>query len=189
MSSMSGALQSQLTTTLRYLGLIKTTGQPSDLLARLVNSEGPERAKVMREIVTTSYPFLFDSFDLKNATPRMLEEQFIDAGASGGTVDKCVLFFLAAAKEAEIEVSPHVKNPRGQRTQRNQRMRNVRIPTDLTPPSNESVTGMETGDLTWEQMLLTKFPSFDPVWPDEVKSKWFDGFHRLMRVGKSESKE
>src|ERR1035438_10278775 len=68
MSSMSGALQSQLTTTLRYLMLISPTGQPTNSLPKLVNSEGPERAKAMREIITNCYPFLFQNFDLKNAT-------------------------------------------------------------------------------------------------------------------------
>ncbi len=37
--------------------------------------------------------------------------------------------------------------------------------------------------MPWAQMLLSKFPSFDPNWSDEVKAKWFDGFHRLMRQG------
>ena len=28
----------------------------------------------------------------------------------------------------------------------------------------------------FKMALLTKFPTFDPSWPDEIKSKWFDGF-------------
>ena len=39
MGTMSGALQSQLTTTLKYLDLIAPTGQPKEALAKLVNSE------------------------------------------------------------------------------------------------------------------------------------------------------
>lgn len=31
-----------------------------------------------------------------------------------------------------------------------------------------------------DKLLLSKFPSFDPAWPDEVKIKWFDGFNELM---------
>jgi hypothetical protein len=182
MSSMSGALQSQLTTTLRYLLLISPAGQPSSFLPKLVNSEGPERAKVMREIVTHCYPFLFQDFDLRNATPRMVEEQFAEQGASGGTLDKCMLFFLAAAKEAEIEVSPHLKNQRGARSPRTRAIsRTPRIPVGYDDSAG-AANAVENGDLTWSQMLLSKFPSFDPAWPDEVKAKWFDGFHRLMRM-------
>jgi hypothetical protein len=51
------------------------------------------------------------------------------------------------------------------------------------------LNGSDSMEMTWEQMLLSKFPSFDPSWPDEVKSKWFDGFHRLMRVGKPQEEQ
>jgi hypothetical protein len=187
MASMSGALQSQLTASLRFLELITSTSHPTPVLPRLVNSEGPERAKVLREIITKAYPFLFKHFDLKTATPRMLEEQFANAGASGGTVSKCVIFFLSAAKEAGVELSPHLKTNR-QRIQR--RTRGVRI-GDLqangdVPPN---LNGSEPTEMQWSQMLLSKFPSFDPAWPDEVKAKWFDGFHRLMRMKLEEDKE
>jgi len=186
LANMSGALQSQLTTTLRYLNLIKATGQPTETLTNLVNSEGPERIKAMQTMLLLSYSFLFGNFDLKTATPRMVEEKFAEAGASGGTLDKCMLFFIAAAKDADLELSPHLKVQRGSRTTPRQR---ARIRTmELATNGEILVNGAENGDMTWEQMLLSKFPSFDPAWPDEVKSKWFDGFHRLMRVGKSQDK-
>jgi len=190
MPSMSGALQSQITATLRYFELITPSGVPTPALPVLVNSEGPERAKTLRQLLHSSYRFLFDkaTFDLMAATPRMLEEQFAHTGASGGTVDKCVMFFLAAAKEAQIELSPHLKNQRGNRDYRTKTVsRTVRMPFSVDSAS--ATNGFENSELSWEQMLLSKFPSFDPAWPDEVKSKWFDGFHRLMRVGKPEAKE
>lgn len=37
----------------------------------------------------------------------------------------------------------------------------------------------ETGPLL--EILLAKFPQFDPAWSDEVKLKWFDAFDRLMK--------
>jgi hypothetical protein len=157
------------------------------MLAKLVNSEGPERAKAMREMLAAAYPYLHESFNLKSATPRMLEEQFSEAGASGGTLDKCMLFFLAAAKDAEIELSPHVKNPRTTRTPRTRTRQAVRlVDANNTVDDDLREIDEQNGNVSWEQMLLSKFPSFDPAWPDEVKSKWFDGFHRLMRVGKPE---
>jgi hypothetical protein len=33
----------------------------------------------------------------------------------------------------------------------------------------------------WVEQLLSKFPQFDPAWPDDVKLKWFDAFDRLMK--------
>jgi len=184
MPSMSGALQGQLTSALRYLKLITANGHPSLVLPQLVNSEGHERAKVFRGVLLNAYPFFFERerFDLMGATPRMMQEQFAQAGASGGTIDKCLNFFLAAAKDAEVTLSPHLKIGRGNRTPRpRQRSRSTDILTN--GESHAGMNGNESGDLTWAQMLLSKFPSFDPSWPDEVQAKWFDRFHRLMRQG------
>ncbi|HEX2592390.1 MAG TPA: hypothetical protein VHL34_12885 [Rhizomicrobium sp.] len=30
-------------------------------------------------------------------------------------------------------------------------------------------------------LLISKFPTFDPTWPNDVKVKWFAGFDRLMK--------
>ncbi len=38
-----------------------------------------------------------------------------------------------------------------------------------------------TANVPIVEMLLSKFPEFDPTWPDEVKLKWFDAFDRLMK--------
>jgi hypothetical protein len=181
MPSMSGALQSQLAATLRYLRLITPAGHPTDLLPKLVNSEGPERAQILREIIAKAYPFLGLPFDITTATPRMVEEQFANAGASGGTVDKCVNFFLAAAKEAEIGLSPHLKNMRAMPILRRPRvMRDQSAQASANAPVFDESAG--SGQMvTWAQMLLSKFPSFDPSWPDDVKSKWFDAFDKLMK--------
>jgi len=188
MPSMSGALQSQLQATLRYLGLISVTGQPTQSLSVLVNSEGPERSKALHDLLLKAYPFLFTHFDVKTATPRMVDEQFANEGASGGTIDKCVVFFLSAAKEAGIELSPHLKMNR-QRIQRRTRINRDSGVSLIAPDGESSVNGNEGGEMSWAQMMLSKFPSFDPAWPDEVKTKWFDGFHRLMRMKLEEDKE
>ena len=32
-------------------------------------------------------------------------------------------------------------------------------------------------------MLLAKFPSFDPAWNDDLKSKWFAAFDEMLKRG------
>src|SRR6266545_6658604 len=59
--SMSGAGQGQLFAALRFFDLMDANGKPKDSLSRLVNSEGAERQKLLREIVTRSYSFVFSS--------------------------------------------------------------------------------------------------------------------------------
>jgi hypothetical protein len=32
-------------------------------------------------------------------------------------------------------------------------------------------------------LLLSKFPSFDPTWPNDVQIKWFEAFDELLKRG------
>lgn len=34
--------------------------------------------------------------------------------------------------------------------------------------------------LEWREIVLAKFPAFDPQWPDDAKLRWFDAFLRLL---------
>lgn len=183
MVSLSGAIQSQLLNALKYLKLTGHTDAPTDKLARLVNSEGAEKQKVLRDILHAGYPFIFrDGFELERATPRHLAEQFDDVGATGDTVRKCIAFFIAISKDAGIPLSPHIKSkPRGPR-QTSQRIRrmNGEISSRQTNEYDESATRPES--IGWTQLLLSKFPSFDPAWSPEVQAKWFDSFGKLMKA-------
>lgn len=189
MQSMSGALQSQLTSTMRYLGLVNSSGQPTDRLSRIVHSEGAERKAALQNVAKSAYPYLFDNFDLKTATPKMLNDKFTGMNASGGTVGKCVAFFIALAKDAEIPLAPHLLvSMRGNRAGRPRRVKQEH-PVPAPNPAEPSFTPAEVAAMPWKQLLLSKFPSFDPSWSDEVKAKWFDGFHRLMRQGPEEKEK
>ncbi len=115
MSHKSGTVQSQLLLALHYLGLVKASGHPTQRLSRLVATEGAERKAVVREMIQSSYDFAFDrSFGLETATSNQAQEVFEKTGASGETVRRCIAFFLAAAKEGGIPVSPYIK-PHGRR--------------------------------------------------------------------------
>jgi hypothetical protein len=51
-------------------------------------------------------------------------------------------------------------------------MRNLVVPQDkMELPSQNH----------WKEMLLNKFPTFDPSWNDEVKLKWFAAFDELIK--------
>lgn len=183
MPSMSGALQSQLLAALRYLGLVSEKGIPTQLLTSIVNSEGVLRQRVLAEMLTNAYPFLFKGFDLSRATTRQIEEQFSNAGAGGETVRKCIAFFMGAAKDAEISVSPHIKPFKGlTRIGTRRRGTSTSISNGTGIGGQEATAPTETY-MTWAQLLLSKFPSFDPAWPDEVKAKWFTAFDQLMQQG------
>ncbi len=180
MASMSGTAQAQLIAALRYLGLVTAVGLPTEKLTRLVSSEGQERQKALRDILSAAYSFLTeDGFDLQRATAKQLEEQFTKAGVSGETVRKCIAFFTLAAKEAQLPISPYVGKGRSGRSSG---PRSRRSPIG-SPGRLETAVADEIEPIGWLNLLLSKFPSFDPAWPDEVKSKWFDAFERLMQRG------
>jgi hypothetical protein len=182
--SMSGTIQGQLLATLSFLGFIREDGTPTDKLAAYAHSEGPEKQRILKEILVSSFPFLFkDGFDLKRATLAQLYERFSKTGISGSTTRKCATFFLKAATDAGIELSPHFGKKRklssgGQAKPRRRVEKEVQ--TKPAPQVEEMQGARQESELSIEKLLLSKFPSFDPGWPDDVKAKWFDGFSRLM---------
>jgi hypothetical protein len=182
----SHLVQTQIMHALKYLALVDENGHPSPKLALLVKSEGADHQKHLREVLVGAYPFLRDpSFDLKTATHNQLAEQFGKV-ASGDTVRKCMTFFIPAAKEAGLELSPFIREV-GKRSPSNGKPRKPRQPKQgqETPPDErrDSAPPAPPSVMSWHELLLSKFPSFDPTWPDDVKSKWFDSFAALRAAG------
>jgi hypothetical protein len=185
MNSMSGSTQTHLISAFKFMGLVAADGKtPTDRLDRLVNAAEGQQQKILLELLKHSYPTLFaPSFKLETTTLRQLQDEFVKAGATGGTVEKCVAFFVAAAKDAGLTISPYLKRTRAPRTAGSRRRPTPpvviadsgsdRVLSDPNPPP---VGG-------WSNALLSKFPTFDPSWPDEVKTKWFDAFDKLMERG------
>jgi hypothetical protein len=112
MYSLGGTVQKQLLHALRYLGLIDEWGLPQPTLKQLVSAEGTEREHFWRDLLQTAYPFLLGQaargFDLTIATPRQLTEKFQATGIQGESVRKAETFFLRAAEEAGLSISPHI---------------------------------------------------------------------------------
>ena len=121
---------------------------------------------------------------------QMLDHQFAKM-ATGQTVQKCENFFIAAAIDAGFELSPFIKQP-GKRLASNNRTKKNKTPYQRkSSKSNQIDEIQETPpppNMSWHELLLSKFPSFDPSWPDEVKANWFTSFNELMRKGDNANK-
>jgi hypothetical protein len=112
LKNLSGSDQSAILGSLKYLKLIDESGVPSKELLQLIDSTEEQRPAMMRAVLLQAYSFLFSgSIDLKRATTKQVEDAFREQGVSGSTIVKCIAFFLAAAKDAGIPISPHVKTP------------------------------------------------------------------------------
>jgi hypothetical protein len=182
-TKMAGSTGIQLMTALRFLSLIDEGDRPTEKLVRIVESEGRERQEILKGIVRDKYAFVFDSLELERATPAELGEKFKEQGAEGDVGRKCIAFFVAAANDAEIPLSPFIlKKTRAARTTSRPKRAATKSPLQKVKGGRvlEAPAGFPAR-IAWEELLLSKFPSFDPSWPDEVKVKWFDAFDQLMR--------
>jgi hypothetical protein len=113
MSKASGSQQSGMLAALRFLGLIDEAGKPKEQFKPLVLAQDDARKPLLEAIVRESYAFLFNDpeFDLHHASSGEMTQKFRNLGISGSTLTKTIAFFLSAAKEYGIPVSPHVKAP------------------------------------------------------------------------------
>jgi hypothetical protein len=134
LSSLSGGMQSWLKASLRYMKLIDHGGQSQERLYDLVSypdSEG--RKRQMAALFNETYKPIRDLVELEVTTPAKLEQAFVQLGANGETVKKCMAFLLAFGKDAEIELSPHLLK----RASTPRRGRQLRSPGRVVNPNGD----------------------------------------------------
>jgi len=182
---LSGSTGTQLMAALRFLNLIDDLGRPAGHLKPLVAAKGDQRPALLREVANESFDFVLQgSLDPQNATYSQLEEIFHDKFQLTGDLSrKCLKFFIELTNDAGIQLSPFItKRFRSGHAITGTRpvtkkgsartVRHLPVPQDVT----------DTPALgAWDRILLTKFPTFDPGWSDELKLKWFAGFDELLR--------
>ncbi len=183
--TLSGSTGIQLMAALRFLNLIDDNGKPATRLKPLVIAKGNQREELLKEIALESFSFALQGpLDPQSATYGQLNEFFHETFQLTEDVGrKCIKFFVELAHDAGISLSPFItKRLRSSHTTPGTKTiskktihrtkRNLIIPQDIEEiPEN----------ISWNRMLLTKFPSFDPNWGDEIKLKWFTAFDELMK--------
>jgi hypothetical protein len=187
LGNFSGTVKTQLLTALRFLGLVEQGGRTGPKLNGLAEAfQTPQWSPALTAVLREAYKPIV-ALDLKTATPNMVDKAFRDEyGATDQVRQKCITFFLHAAKDAAVGLSVHLTN----KTRRPGK-RGPRTPRVAAPPAEQEVTsvgqarraGGAPSASAWTTALLEKFPAFDAAWPDDVKAKWFDGFERLMKAG------
>jgi hypothetical protein len=186
---LSGSNGTQLMAALRFLYLIDINGKPMEILKRLVEARGEQRAKILHDIADDAYGFVLkSSLDLESATYSQLVEVFHNTFQLTDDVSrKCVKFFIAMANDAGLKISPFItRRTRSARTVTGTKAitRKTEIRTNrnqLIPQDKDEIPNTNS----WHGMLLSKFPNFDPSWPDEIKMKWFSAFDEMLKKGLS----
>jgi len=184
---LSGSTGIQLMSALRFLGLIDANGTPTNRLRLLASTRGIPRTEILKEVTTEAFSFLLEgSFDLQSSTYAQLQEAFHNTfELTDGVSRKCVKFFVELASAAGMPLSPFIaKRVRSIRSSTGTKpflkKRGTKTKWNLTVPQDLEKVPAET---SWNKILLTKFPTFDPTWTDEVKLKWFEAFDKLLERG------
>ena len=173
----SGSSGIQLMTALKVLGLTDDDGRPTDQLEPLVMTEGDERRAVLAAILQKHYRPIF-TLDLARATKAQFSETFKVYGAREGVLRKCENFFIQAAQDAGIELSQYILARRhtSRRSSTSQRPRQS-VAAASQPGRLETVPVASRNSLA--EMVLAKYPDFDPLWDAAVQERWLEGIGKL----------
>lgn len=110
----SGGTLVQLLPALKFLGLIRDDGTPTEALRSLVGKSELERREPLREIFEDRYKLLFEQLDLTTATMAQLTEKMSEHyGVTGSTLRKALRFFLSGAPELGIPLSSYLVTAKG----------------------------------------------------------------------------
>lgn len=182
LTNFSGSTQTQLITALRFLGLIDAKGHPTDRLETLVRASGTDEwSNALAAALRDRYPTLFGEFDLARATPNQFGERFRGTFPGSDAVQrKAVTFFLGAAQDAKIPISPHITKNKKPRTvssvgrRRGPRSTPPRMPAEpatVDPVAENNGSGARVPKAPNAYELLAVFDPSD-MNPDEQAAVW-----------------
>ena len=187
----SGSTGIQLMTALRALQLVDDDGRPTEDLEHLAGLEGDERRSALATLLRRHYPPVF-ALDLTRATRAQFREAFRNFGAKEGVLAKCEAFFIQAAQDAGLELSSYVLAGRhvsrrassgSSRSRQQSAERSSSQPASVVVAAPAQATGVSIAE-----MVLKKYPDFNPNWDVTTQQKWFDGMTKLMEsLGQSGS--
>jgi len=163
---------------LRFLGLMSSDGIPTEKLKQLVKSDAETRPKVLDSLIRKAYAPLFADLDVAHASHKQVNEYFKSQGITGDIARKCWSFFAAISADAGIELSPQLDRSKS-REMAKQMRRGVRTSVRANHEIVSRGASSDNESLALKRMLLDKFPNFDPQWPVELKSAWFDDLRQL----------
>ncbi|MDO8688137.1 MAG: DUF5343 domain-containing protein [Dehalococcoidales bacterium] len=193
----------QLMSALRFMGLIDAKDAPTSRLRLLAQASGAQRAEAMKQVTSVAFSFVLqESFDSQSATYAQLEEVFSTFELTAGVRRKCIKFFVELASDAGIPLSSFIT--KRLRLARSSTGTKPTIKKRGTKPIGSARNGTGTKavtkrsgttpmrnlivplpiekvpiEMSWDNTLLTKFPTFDPSWSNELKLGWLQVFDSL----------
>lgn len=176
--SFSATQYSQAMRALRFLGLMDETKKPVEKLRQLVMGTAEERKVVLRGIIEEAYKPFFDRPGPQNATFGDLE-LFLRSKGARGVVDKCATFFLSAAKETGITLSPqlaHEFRRRASRAIKGHRKGMLQQHKLSTQPSLQVTESFPINGIGPELI------SYVAELPEEKQDKWIKAYLKVRKA-------
>lgn len=177
----AGSVQTQLLGAYRFFGLTDANNLVQPKLPELVNADPEGRKRLLKALVEEKYARVI-ALDLPTISQGQLDEAFRAFNVTGSTLVRAERFFVKACLELGITISKRISDKGTKNASATPRPpRRVKANGAKRDEKPEQADAKPATRLpTWEDKLLQKFPVFDPKWPDDLKTKWFEGFERLM---------
>lgn len=185
LTGMSGSVQSAMTNSLEFLGLMDAGGKPTVRLEALAGTSGADYADKLGETLRVAYKFLFeDGIDLARATTGQIQEAFRKQGVGGSTAVKSIAFFLSAAKDAAIPISKYVKTPAAPKpTTTRKAAPRATAEDDDAGDDDDTVVGPSLPNVDPALIgLLMRLPPAGEVMPAKDRERFLGAFAALMSV-------
>ena len=179
----SGTQYSQAVRAFLFLRLMDETKKPTETLRQLVMGTDEAQKSTLKSVIEKAYQPFFTSPGPQNATLGDLET-FLRGQGAKGVVDKCATFFLAAAKEADIQLSPQLAGEFGRKTGRRIKGRKKGQPKQTEPAvrlsSGQSTLSLPTGNIDLGVV------SYVAELPEGQQDKWIKAYIRVSKALKQE---
>lgn len=150
----------------RFLGLTDEAYLPTPKLGALVRALGTRAwPRELRLVVTKAYSDLFGVSAVTFAAGALLPSIRTVYSITSDEARRAAEFFIHAAREAALETG-HVQP----------RSRKATAGRSPDAPRSEAISA-----------LVSRFPAYDPEWPDDAKSLWLKAYLELVRQVTGES--
>lgn len=184
LSNLPGSVIATTTHALKHLDLADDDLRPTPTLVEIVEKP-KERKSLLAGIIRDKYAA---QLALGNrATTAQLETSFREMGIQGSTTRKAIAFFLAAARYADVPVSPHFKTPKPPATERvpktAKRGRSGQEDEQRPPPPppdsrQEALKGIDPFIVG----LVQSLPAPGSVFPQETQNAWIETAKGIFKL-------
>jgi hypothetical protein len=180
----SGTQYSQAMRAFLFLRLMDDDKRPTEALRQLVMGNDEVQKATLRSVIEKAYQPFFTNPGPQEATLGDLQS-FLRGQGAKGVIDKCTSFFLAAAREANIDLSPQLAGEFGRKTGRRIKARKKGQPRQTEPPVM-FLHGQNSLPVNADGIDFNVV-SYVAELPENQQDKWIRAYIRIVKALKQDS--